>query len=67
MCEGHYESIQNNLENINKLRREVHDKEMLIDEMERRIQVLEARFESVKRENDLTEFTGSYSGGLDNL
>ena len=62
-----YESVQNNLENINKLRREIHDKEMLIDEMDRRIQVLEARFESVKRENDLTEFSGSYSGGLDDL
>ena len=43
MCEGHYESIQNNLENISNLRREVHDKEMLIDEMHRRLERLEAR------------------------
>jgi len=65
--EGHSETLQDHEERITKLTKEVHDKEMLIDEMERRIQVLEARFESVKRENDLTEFTGSYSGGLDNL
>ena len=39
-----YESVQNNLENINKLRREIHDKEMLIDEMDRRLGELERAF-----------------------
>lgn len=67
MCEGHYESIQNNLETINELKKEAHDREMLIDEMDRRLQALEARIESIKRENDLTEFSGAYSGGLDDL
>lgn len=63
-------NYQATLENQNKiidLEKQLHDREMLIDEMERRLQVLEARIESIKRENDLTEFTGSYSGGLEDL
>ena len=53
MCEGHNESIQNNLESINNLRREVHDKEMLIDEMQRRIGDLESRLKTAIILNEL--------------
>ena len=62
-----YETLQDHEERLHKLTKENHDKEMLIDEMERRLQVLEARFKNIKRENDLTEFSGAYSGGLEDL
>ena len=50
MCEGHYESIQSNLETINSLKKEAHDREMLIDEMHRRLERLEVRINNNERE-----------------
>ena len=41
--EGHSETLQDHEERITKLTKEVHDKEMLIDEMHRRLERLEAR------------------------
>ena len=42
--EGHSETLQDHQEKIKKLTREAHDKEMFIDELERRLGNLERSF-----------------------
>lgn len=43
MCEGHSETLQDHEERINRLKHELHDKEMLIDDMEHRLRNLQER------------------------
>lgn len=50
MNEGHSETLQDHQEKIQKLTKENHDREMLVDEMHRRLERLEARINNNERE-----------------
>ena len=57
--EGHSETLQHHEERITKLTKEVHDKDMLTDEMERRIGELEHLKDEVsnlQQEVDMIKF-----------